>query len=122
MPTVRSQPSLDETEAVARELFTQFTRDQFTNEGLTPLEIEEQFQQLRYSFNSNVLLFYYYFYRYLIQILKINKFENVLNSSTNGYSIATPLMASVGRDLRRISEAFARSAEREQVRDRASRV
>ncbi len=66
MPTTRSQPSLGETEAVARELFTQFTRDQFTNEGLTPLEIEEQFQQLRFSFNSILLLFYYYFYRYLI--------------------------------------------------------
>jgi hypothetical protein len=48
MPTIRSQPSLDETEAVARELFTQFTRDQFTNEGLTQSEIEEQFQQLKY--------------------------------------------------------------------------
>jgi len=51
MPTTRSQPSLDETEAVARELFTQFTREQFTYEGISQSEIDQQLQQFRPSFN-----------------------------------------------------------------------
>lgn len=88
MPTIRSQPSLIETEAVARELFTQFTREQLTHEGLNQSDIDQHLQQL----------------------------------TLNGYRISSSLMSSVGSDLRSISEAFARSAERAQVRERASRI
>ncbi|CAG2169894.1 unnamed protein product [Oppiella nova] len=86
--TISSEPSLVETEAVARELFTQFTREQLTHEGISPSEFDQQIQEL----------------------------------SSNGYNISSPLMVSVGRDLRRISEAFARSTERAEVRERAFRI
>ena len=40
MPSVRSQPSLDETQAVARELFAQLTVEQFHEEGFRQEEEE----------------------------------------------------------------------------------
>lgn len=57
MPTVRSQPSLHETEAVARELFTQFTREQLHSEGISFSTIDEQLQQFTYLF---VITLYYF--------------------------------------------------------------
>ena len=48
MPTIRCEPSIGETEAVARELFTQFTREQFTSEGITSPEIDEQLQEFHW--------------------------------------------------------------------------
>ncbi|CAG2111042.1 unnamed protein product [Medioppia subpectinata] len=92
---IKCEPSLDETEAVARELFTQFTRDRFIAEGIIT-EDNHIIQQ---------------------QIQEYSSF-----SLSNGYNISSHVMVSVGRDLRRISESFARSAERAEVREKAFRI
>lgn len=44
----------------------------------------------------------------------------LLFRALNGYS--NPMMASIGRDLRKISEQFANSSQRENVRKKAEKV
>lgn len=61
MPTVRHFPSMAETEAIARELFTQFTRERLIHEEVNQAVIEEEFEYIyRYAIYKSQLFRNYY--------------------------------------------------------------
>ncbi|RWS17507.1 apoptosis regulator BAX-like protein [Dinothrombium tinctorium] len=94
MPSTRGTPSIDETQEVARILFQHFYRERFTTER------DVQYEDLILPPNESISSF--------------------VCRTFDGYS--NSLLASIGRDLRRIAEEVEKSCERETIRRRASEI
>ena len=54
MPTIRCEPTIGETEAVAAELFAQFAREQLDREGICDPDIDQQLQELRSGISQGI--------------------------------------------------------------------
>lgn len=124
MPTCATQPSLERTRAVADILFTQFVRQRFNQAGLDEepllLDREEQdtiaaepneFDQYSNYTNNNPR----------------TTTDNGLRDNERNFDMerlveAGPIMASYGRELRRIAEQFEQTRLRQQIKTKANEV
>lgn len=137
MPTFAIQPSLKNTQAVGAALLHQFARERFVEAGLNQELIQEaenleEIEQIavelvpdetNISLNTSEA-------SSLGETSSTNGIDSTIYHSMNAGKTnssldrmqSLPIMASYGRELRKIAEEFAKSRERQKLKEKAKQV
>lgn len=137
MPTFAIQPSLKNTQAVGAALLHQFARERFVEAGLNQELIQEaenleEIEQIavelvpdetNISLNTSEA-------SSLGETSSTNDIDSTIYHSMNAGKTnssldrmqSLPIMASYGRELRKIAEEFAKSRERQKLKEKAKQV